>query len=117
MIVGASAAAAPAAEVVPGETTIELVRTRLDGPASFVQHPPARDSDVDICHTVLATVGGWTAPSIPRLHATHARLVGQLSRAHGRDTGTIDEAGNPIYVARHHPTAPKRRPRRQRFSP
>jgi hypothetical protein len=50
IIVGASAAAAPAAEVVPGETTIELIRTRLDGPASFglsVQHPSVRDSGVD----------------------------------------------------------------------
>lgn len=53
MLATAATAAAPvvaADEPRPGETIIELVRTRLDGPASFtitVQHPPAQNSDVE----------------------------------------------------------------------
>lgn len=65
---------------------------------------------VDICHTVLAAAGDSSALSIQRLLATHARLAGRLTRAHGCDTGTVDDDGNPIYVARHHSTAPKRPP-------
>lgn len=53
VLAAAATAAAPAVvagQPDAGETIIELVRTRLDGPASFtitVQHPPARDSDIE----------------------------------------------------------------------
>lgn len=71
---------------------------------------------VDVCDIVLATDGDSTAPSVQRLHATHARLSGLLARSRGRDTGIVDDDGNVIYAPRHHPTDPKRPPRRRRFS-
>lgn len=78
--------------------------------------PEDLQAAVDVCNTVLATVGDSTATSVQRLRATHNRLAGLPSRARGRDTGTIDEDGNIIYAPRHHPTDPKHTPRRRRFS-
>jgi len=65
---------------------------------------------VDVCHTVLDAIGDSTASPVQRLHATHARLSGLLARSRGRDTGTVDDDGNPIFAPRHHPTDPKRPP-------